>query len=67
MPNKPARRKKASKEVNAIQVHLDGTIETSKDHGKTWVKFEGMIVNAALIEYKAEIDFMREQGMKISP
>lgn len=53
------RKKKASKDISAIRFHLDGTVEVSRDHGKTWGPFDGIVINAALIEYAAEIKYMK--------
>jgi hypothetical protein len=47
--------------VTAIRFHLDGTVEVSSDYGETWKPFEGIVINAGLIEYQVELAHMRRE------
>lgn len=54
-------------EVNAIRPHLDGTIEISADHGLTWERFNGIIINSAAVESAEDLNEVRRMASAGKP
>lgn len=46
-------------EVNAIMTDFDGVPQVSDDHGLTWKRFEGLVINTALTEHYKEMNELR--------